>query len=228
MRTRSAVLWGLPVFALLGAAALWIALFQPMPFYGPCVTAQNPVDPERLETHVRMLAEGFFPRSPKKVARMEGAACYIRAHFKASGAKVEEQAFEVEGVVYRNIIARFAPKGHVYDPPLVIGAHYDSVSTTIGADDNASGVAGVLELARLLGENPPAVPVELVAWTLEEPPYFRTPDMGSAVYAGIAAETDTLPRLVIVLEMIGYFSTSFFQCSISSAEVNSVPAFGSL
>ena len=71
---------------------------------------------------------------------------------------------------------------------LVIGAHYDSCGDTPGADDNASGVAGLLELARLLAANPPPQPVELVAYTLEEPPYFRTSSMGSFQHARALAD----------------------------------------
>ena len=65
----------------------------------------------------------------------------------------------------------------------MIGAHYDSCGDTPGADDNASGVAGLLELARLLAAKPPKHAVELVAYTLEEPPYFRTDSMGSVWHA---------------------------------------------
>ena len=65
----------------------------------------------------------------------------------------------------------------------MIGAHYDSCGDTPGADDNASGVAGLIELARVLAANPPEQAVELVAYTLEEPPYFRTDNMGSYRHA---------------------------------------------
>jgi Zn-dependent M28 family amino/carboxypeptidase len=88
----------------------------------------------------------------------------------------------------------------------VVGAHYDTAGPLPGADDNASGVAGLLELARLLGTTPPRIAVELVAFSLEEPPAFATPDMGSAVHAASLAAEGARVRLMICLEMIGYFS----------------------
>ncbi|HZG51707.1 MAG TPA: M28 family peptidase, partial [Pyrinomonadaceae bacterium] len=75
-----------------------------------------------------------------------------------------------------------------------------------GADDNASGVAGLIELAYLLGGTPPAVRVELVAFALEEPPYFRSPFMGSAVHAASLRAQGFAVRAMLSLEMIGYFS----------------------
>jgi Zn-dependent M28 family amino/carboxypeptidase len=75
-----------------------------------------------------------------------------------------------------------------------------------GADDNASGVAGLIELAYLLGKQQLPVRVELIAYTLEEPPYFRTEHMGSAVHAAALRKEDVNVKLMICLEMIGYFS----------------------
>lgn len=89
---------------------------------------------------------------------------------------------------------------------MIIGAHYDSFRHTPGADDNASGVAGLLELARLFKDNPPDRAVELLAYTLEEPPFFNTENMGSAVHAHSAALANKQIKLMISLEMIGYFS----------------------
>jgi Zn-dependent M28 family amino/carboxypeptidase len=107
------------------------------------------------------------------------------------------------GRQYRNVIARF---GVGLGSKLVIGAHYDAFGETPGADDNASGVAALIELAYLLGRNAPAREIELVAYVLEEPPFFRTPLMGSAVHAAsISPEKEQIVG-VIVLEMVGYFS----------------------
>ena len=83
---------------------------------------------------------------------------------------------------------------------------YDPQTHTPGADDNASGVAGLLELARLLAISPPPVAVELVAYTLEEPPHFRTDAMGSVWHARSLRRSGTKLRVMISLEMIGYFS----------------------
>ncbi|HTD23617.1 MAG TPA: M28 family peptidase [Terriglobales bacterium] len=78
--------------------------------------------------------------------------------------------------------------------------------TVPGADDNASGIAGLIELAYLLGKEELQTPVELVAYTLEEPPFFRTEQMGSAVHAESLVEEHAKLRAMLCLEMIGYFS----------------------
>jgi Zn-dependent M28 family amino/carboxypeptidase len=75
-----------------------------------------------------------------------------------------------------------------------------------GADDNASGVAGLIELARLLGAQPPPVRVELVAFSLEEPPYFGSTGMGSSVHAESLRKQNIRVKAMFSLEMIGYFS----------------------
>ena len=121
---------------------------------------------------------------------------------------------------YRNVIASFGPDvgrplrppGRAESPPyvVVVGAHYDVFSprgTTLpGADDNASGTAGLLELARLLGRQPPSRPVMLVAYANEEPPFFGTDEMGSAVHAASLAADGRPVAGMICLEMIGCFT----------------------
>jgi Zn-dependent M28 family amino/carboxypeptidase len=93
-------------------------------------------------------------------------------------------------------------------PRIVVGAHYDAFEETPGADDNASAVAGLLELARVLAERKPqlACQLELVAFTLEEPPFFRTQAMGSAIHARYLVEKRIKVRAMICLEMIGCFT----------------------
>lgn len=89
-----------------------------------------------------------------------------------------------------------------------MGAHYDVAGDQPGADDNASGIAGVLEIARLLHELSPSLKhrVDLVAYTLEEPPFFATDSMGSAIHANSLKEKQVPIHYMISLEMIGYFS----------------------
>ena len=88
---------------------------------------------------------------------------------------------------------------------VVIGAHYDGCEPFPAADDNASGVAVLLELARLLAANPPKGRVELVAWSLEEPPYFRTVSMGSYFHARSLADGKVKVRAAISLETMGFY-----------------------
>jgi Zn-dependent M28 family amino/carboxypeptidase len=95
---------------------------------------------------------------------------------------------------------------HEVGARIVVGAHYDTAGPHPGADDNASGVAGLLELARLLDGADLARPVELVGYPLEEPPYFSTSKMGSAVHARSLREQGVAVRAMLSLEMIGYFT----------------------
>jgi hypothetical protein len=161
------------------------------------------VDPAELRRHVEALAGRFLPRDHAHPANLDAAAAYLASAFRAAGASVQEQPYEVAGRRYRNVIASFGP-----DTPerIVVGAHYDAAEGTPGADDDASGVAGLLAAARLLARDPPPLRVELAAYTLEEPPYFRTASMGSAVHARSLRARGAAVRLMIAVEMIGTFS----------------------
>lgn len=160
-------------------------------------------DPARLETHVRALSESFVPRNEAHPENLDRCAAYIRREFESAHARVSEQPFTVAGKTYRNVIARFGPDTK---ETVVVGAHYDTAGPLPGADDNASGVAGLLELARLLGNAQLPIRVELVAYTLEEPPFFRSEQMGSAVHAKVLKREGAVVRVMFSLEMIGYFS----------------------
>ena len=118
------------------------------------------------------------------------------------------QAYEVEGETYYNVVARFEPQDAAAKKQsiLVIGAHYDTAAGLPGADDNTSGVAALLALAQKLSTASLSRPVELVAYSLEEPPYFRTQHMGSAVHAKALAAAQTPVAAMLSLECIGYFS----------------------
>lgn len=157
----------------------------------------------RLEAHVRKLSIELSPRDVTHIQNLDAVAAYISSEFKQTGANVVEQPYRVEGTSYRNIIATFGPETA---ERIVVGAHYDSAGPLPGADDNASGVAGLLELARLFGSRPPAMRVELVAFSTEEPPYFRTTGMGSSVHAESLRKANVKVRAMLSLEMIGYFS----------------------
>jgi Zn-dependent M28 family amino/carboxypeptidase len=161
------------------------------------------VDVARLEREVRLISTTFSPRDHLHPENLDRIAAYVRDEFAAAGGRVSEQPFSVNGRTYRNVIASFGP-----DPGerVVVGAHYDAFGPAPGADDNASGVAGLLELGRLLGRTNLATRVDLVAYTLEEPPYFATSSMGSAHHAKALAKDGVTLRGMISLEMIGFFS----------------------
>jgi Zn-dependent M28 family amino/carboxypeptidase len=162
-------------------------------------------DPSRLRSDVEALTglPGF--RCFERPDDLDRAALWVRSALEESGLPVEEQPFGVDGWTFKNFIARYGSAGA---PILVVGAHYDVCGEQPGADDNASAVAGLLELARLLGRHRPDVTrrIELALWPLEEPPNFRTPNMGSAVHAKSLAERRADVRGMISLEMLGYFS----------------------
>lgn len=202
MRYASPALFGLSSIA---ALALGIVFMVTQPMVVPIASTLPPADPVRLQAHVKRLSLDFRPRNSEQTENLDRAAAYILAEFRslAAGADVGIQPVQASGRTYKNVFVRFGP---VSDQPLVIGAHYDSHADTPGADDNASGVAGLLELARLLGNTPPSRAVELVAYTLEEPPHFAGPDMGSVWHARSLADAHRPARLMLSLEMIGTFS----------------------
>lgn len=184
----------------------WVLVTQPILRSGPARYADSPeVSPDRLRTTVRTLCEDFYPRDYTHPANLDRAAAWISGRFADAGGRVSEQVYHVDDRLYRNVIARFGPDTR---ERLVVGAHYDVYGERPGADDNASAVAGLLELAWLIGRVDWPLTVELVAYTLEEPPYFRTPDMGSGRHAHLLAAQDVPLRAMICLEMIGYFNNA--------------------
>lgn len=196
--------WLLLTLILLALTAIAVTVgILTQPLVIPIRSTPPDVDASQLERHVRYLSQDLHPRTPEHAENLQRAAVYVQRSFEASGAEVSTQDVVVEGTRYQNVIARFGPAS---GPVRVIGAHYDSHGDTPGADDNASGVAGLLELARLLGRTPPPRTIELVAYTLEEQPHFRTEHMGSAWHARSLKAANREVELMLSLEMIGYFS----------------------
>lgn len=162
-------------------------------------------NPTRLHADVAFLT-GIKPaRQYRNLASLNKAADYIHAEFKKLGGPVTEQKFLVEGHEYRNIIASFGPPDA---ERLIVGAHYDVCGEQPGADDNASAVAGLLETARLLQPQAASLKrrIDFVAYSLEEPPFFATEHMGSAVHAAALHAEKARVRAMLCYEMIGYFS----------------------
>jgi len=135
---------------------------------------------------------------------LDSVARYIFNTFEQYADTVYYQPYAVDGRVYRNVVCKFGSS--INKPLVVVGAHYDVCGNQEGADDNASGVVGLLELARMLKGIRLDRPVELVAYTLEEPPFFRTPNMGSNIHAQWLKKNGIPVYGMVALEMIGYFS----------------------
>ncbi len=155
----------------------------------------------RLHATVRFLAKDCFPRNRRDT--LDKAASYIERELQQYVPVVERQPFIVDGTTFENVSALFPGKSA---ERIVIGAHYDACGFTPGADDNASGTAGLLELARLLKACSPEYTIELIAYANEEPPYFATGDMGSARHVKRLQEQGIQVKGMICLEMIGYFN----------------------
>ncbi len=180
----------------------WILVAQ------PTVTKNSPsnltLENLRLKAHVLKLSKDYFPRSHTNTKNLDRCAEYIRAHFKKAGAETSIQEFTVLKKKYQNVIGFFGDKA---GGRIVIGAHYDARINTPGADDNASGVSGLIELAYLIGKEKINTGIEFVAYALEEPPFFGTEDMGSAHHAKLLHDRKVSVKCMIALEMIGYFSS---------------------
>jgi Zn-dependent M28 family amino/carboxypeptidase len=158
---------------------------------------------DRLRAHVYYLAGEVGERNSLRYANLEQARRYLEQAFTQAEYEIRHDAYEVSGRTYRNVVAE--RKG-TRQQVVVIGAHYDTAPGTPGADDNASGVAALLELARLLRRFVPAPAIRWIAFTLEEPPYFGTALMGSRIHARNCREHAERVAGMISLEMTGYYS----------------------
>ncbi len=171
----------------------------------PALSATQKASAARLRAHVHALAVEIGARDvaehPKALAR---AADYVEAQLKALGYEVKRQPFAVGKRSVHNLEAALPGEG----PELVVvGAHYDTVPTTPGADDNASGTAAMIEIARALKGKKLKRSLRFVAFVNEEPPYFKTDLMGSVVYAKGLKAAGAKVKGMLSLETLGYYDT---------------------
>lgn len=160
---------------------------------------------ERIYNDVDFLTSISPFRNFQHIKSLEKAAKYIEDEFLKAGAKPSIQPWLVQGNAYKNVIASY---NRDKTRRLIVGAHYDVCGEQAGADDNASAVAGLLELARLVFEHQPQINyrIDFVAYSLEEPPFFASESMGSYVHAKSLHDHKAEVIGMICLEMIGYFS----------------------
>jgi Peptidase family M28 len=155
-----------------------------------------------IKQHLTVLTKTPQPRNYKNVPQLDETADFIKKTFELYTDSVVFQPYVEHKQIFKNVIASFGPKDA---PRIIVGAHYDVCDRQPGADDNASGVVGLLELARLLKGQTLKNRIDLVAYSLEEPPYFRSELMGSFVHAESLSKQKVSVLGMVCLEMIGYF-----------------------
>jgi hypothetical protein len=160
---------------------------------------------ERLAGHVRALSESIGERNVYRPLALAEAAHYIEHEWQAMGYEVRRQTYEVDGVLCPNLEISRTGNRHP-EEILLIGAHYDTVIGSPGANDNGSGVAALLEMARHFAKVKTDRTVRFVAFVNEEAPFYLSGQMGSMVYAKAARERRDNIRLMLSLETIGYYS----------------------
>lgn len=162
-------------------------------------------DEQRLYNHVKFLTTINPPRNYQNPQSLAHASAYIQGQFAATGGDPKEQRWKAGGKEFENIILSYNASA---SKTLVVGAHYDVCGDQPGADDNASAVAGLLELAHLVFKHKPKVDyrIDFVAYCLEEPPFFASKEMGSYVHAKSLHDAKREVIGMVCLEMIGYFS----------------------
>ena len=165
--------------------------------------AQTFSDTNLIKKHLTTITKTVKPRNYNNEATLNKVADYIHTEFSKYADTTYFQPFLAENrIEFKNVVCSFGPKNA---KTIVLGAHYDVCGNQEGADDNASGVVGLLELARLLKGKKLNYRVELVAYTLEEPPYFRSEYMGSYIHALSLKKNNVDVFGMVSVEMIGYY-----------------------
>jgi len=162
---------------------------------------------QQLREHVKILTVTIGERSVALPAKLEETAAYIKSFYHAIGVTANSQPYSYADFAVENITAEVSSRPHP-EYRFLLGAHYDSVAGTVGADDNASAIAVQLETARhlaaLIGNAKCDLAVNFVSFALEEPPAYNTRYMGSRMYARKARQDKAQIDGMICLEMVGY------------------------
>lgn len=158
----------------------------------------------RLKRHVYTLAGEIGERNVFSPKALQRAADYIADEWTQQGYEVQSQAYQVQDILCKNLQAT-CHGARQPDEFILLGAHYDSIFGSPGANDNGTGVAALLELSRLFVHNTPACSLRFVAFVNEEPPFFMGQEMGSLNYARAARRRGDKIRFMVSLETIGYY-----------------------
>ena len=175
---------------------------------GENISRSMPLSPEEitlrdeLRADVQTLADEIGERNMARYPQLNAAADFIENSFSHAGLVPRRDTYDLHGRACHNIETEIGAHPEI----LLVGAHYDSVFGSPGANDNGSGVAAMLALARRFAQKPAQHTLRFVAFVNEEPPYFLTEQMGSFVYAGRCRARGDQISAMISLETIGYFS----------------------
>ncbi|MFC1744415.1 M28 family peptidase [Candidatus Riflebacteria bacterium] len=197
------------VFLILGTAFfLTFTVKMPGKSYSGTLSAPGKDTKElmtRMKSHVVFLGSEIGERNIWEYKALQKAEKYIENNFKKWEYPIQVQNFNVQGKSVKNIIAKKWGTTKK-DEIILIGAHYDSVYGSPGANDNASGVAALLELARVFISAKTERSIFFAAFVNEEPPFFQTEKMGSLVYARYCREKKLKIKAMLSFDVIGYYS----------------------
>ena len=170
------------------------------------MTAQT-INTESIKKHISLLASNIGERNIGQPRALQRAADYITDQWQSMGYEVRLQPFVAQGVSCRNLeVTRIGSEqpGKI----IMLGAHYDSSRGCPGANDNASGIAALLEVSRIISQMRPTYTLRFVAFANQAPPFFGTEEMGSWVYAHQARQRGDNIRVALILESLGYYSNA--------------------
>jgi Zn-dependent M28 family amino/carboxypeptidase len=205
---RIAIIFGSVFVVLTLACGGFIAYATSMPGKS-YLGALPPLSPaeinirDELALHVKTIASE--EHHAKEYVRLESAASYIEKNLSSLGYKISAQKFPGPAGELRNIETEIAGAGKPKEI-ILVGAHYDSVAGAQGANDNGSGTAAVLALAKLLKDFKPEKTIRFVWFVNEEPPYFKTEQMGSRIYAHRVVDRNENIAAMLSIETMGYYS----------------------
>jgi hypothetical protein len=208
---RSLFWFLLPWLVLVTGAIILIPMDTKMPgtsYQGalPPLTSTEKTLQASLKRHIEELAGHIGERNMHRRGTLQAAARHVETQFQAAGLTVAREPYEVDGDSASNLVATLRGNNRP-DEIIIVGAHYDSILGSPGANDNASGVAALLCIARALAaEGGNHRTIRFVAFVNEEPPYFQTSSMGSRVHARQAKSRGEKIVAMLSLETIGYYS----------------------
>jgi len=183
---------------------LWFMFTQPLlpPQPSPPQEMNPAPDRHALTRHVYAISGPLSPRSWQHPENLENTAGYIATEWERAKMEAQQQIFSTREGEFKNVFVNLGPDT---EELIVVGAHYDAHGPNPGADDNASGVASIIELAKMLQKVELKKRVIVIGYSLEEPPHFGTKEMGSAAHAMALKSENKKVLAMISVEMIGYF-----------------------